>query len=382
MRKKKRSKKRHTSHNKLLIVALLIIVTAIATGRILSQKQKTQTGDVLGLLLSKGGDDSDDSSGSDSSGGGSSGSGSSGGESSDSGSSGSSSSGSSGSGSSGSSGSTGNGGSSDRRSGTGSSTGGTGGTSASSGTSGSSNVEPTRTRVINPTTGVRTETETKRDVERTEIRLSETERIRTRTKDGRTRVDITAGGVKTRLEIRDDRVVIKAEQEDGTEVELEDNTIFKIEERLATNQIKIATDEANRFVLQRGTTGAISQFPFSIDLATNTLTVNTPSGVRNVTVLPDQAVQNLIFTNVVNRLGGSAVVNSVRTGEVTTLSQVVTLGEKNGVPIYEINGISDQKLLGFIPVAIERTVEVSTETGAVLSTQSSLVNRLIDLISF
>lgn len=151
---------------------------------------------------------------------------------------------------------------------------------------------------------------------------------------------------------------------------------------MAINQIKIATDEANRFVIQRGVTGAVSQFPLSIDLATNTLIVNTPSGEKNVTVLPDQAVQNLIVANVVSRLGRSTLVNSVRTGEVLTLSQIVILGEKNGIPIYEINGISDQKLLGFIPVAIEKTVEVSAETGVVLSTQTSLVNRLIDLISF
>ena len=98
--------------------------------------------------------------------------------------------------------------------------------------------------------------------------------------------------------------------------------------------------------------------------------------------MPDQAVQNLIVTNVVNRLGGSAVVSAVRTGEVSTLSQVVTLGERNGVPIYEINGLSDQKLLGFIPVTIPKTVTMSAETGEVLSTQSSPVNRLIDLLSF
>ena len=149
-----------------------------------------------------------------------------------------------------------------------------------------------------------------------------------------------------------------------------------------TNQIKIATDAANRIIIQRGTTGAVSQFPLSIDFATNTLIVNTPSGVKNVTVLPDQAVQNLIVTNVVNRLGGSAVVSAVRTGEVSTLSQVVTLGERNGVQIYEINGLSDQKLLGFIPVTIPKTVTMSAETGEVLSTQSSPVNRLIDLLSF
>ena len=230
--------------------------------------------------------------------------------------------------------------------------------------------------------GIRTSTETKQDEVRTELRLGEGERIRTRTKDGQTRIDITSGGIKTRLEIRDDRTVIKAEQEDGTEVELEDNTIFKIEERLGKSGIKIATAGAERFIVQRGTAGAVTSFPLSIDLATNTLTVNTPAGQKTVTVLPDQAVQNLIAANVVNRIGGQAVVDAVLNNNLSSVSQVITLGEQNGVPVYEINGISDQKLLGFIPVSIEKTVDVSAETGEIISTDISLGDRILDLFSF
>lgn len=358
MRKKKRSKKTPNFNNRL-IIAVLVVVVVVFAGKILLQKQTPQSSNVLGLLLAKGDDDSGGSSGGGSSGSGNNDSGGSGGGSSDSGS-----------------------GSGSGTNNTTSSTEGTSGSSGSLNTTGGSNIVPTRIRVINPTTGVRTEIETKQDEGKTEIRLSEGERIRTRTKDGRTRIDITSGGVKTRLETRDDRVVIKAEQEDGTEVELEDNAIFKIEERLATNQIKIATDSANRFIIQRGNAGAVSQFPLSIDLATNTLIVNTPSGQKNVTVLPDQAVQNLLVANIVSRLGGSTVVNSFRTGETSTLAQVITLGEQNGVPIYEINGISDQRLLGIIPVTIEKTVGVSAEKGDVVSTQVSFVNQVLDLLSF
>jgi hypothetical protein len=221
--KKIKLKRVYKFNQKFLIITLLVIAAVVLVGKNLSQNQNLQTDNVLGLFLSKGGDDSGGES-SGSSGSGSSGSGSSGSSESEK----SGPSGSSGSGSSDS-------GSSENESGT---SGSTGGTSGSSGSSDSS-VTPTRTRVVNPTTGIRTEQEIKQDEQRTEVRLSETERIRTRTKDGRTRIDITQGGIKTRFEIRDDRVVIKAEQEDGTEVELADDAIFKIEERLATNQIKI-----------------------------------------------------------------------------------------------------------------------------------------------
>lgn len=287
-------------------------------------------------------------------------------------------SGSSGSGSSDSSGSSGNGNSESKSSGSNDSNNGSG---SSGGSSTGTQIQPTKIET-KANTGTRAQTETKQDETRTEVRLSEGERIRTRVKDGETRIDITSGGIKTRLEYRDDRVIIKAEQEDGTEVELADDTLLKIDERLAASNIKVATAGVGKFVIQRGTTGAVTNFPLSIDLATNILTVNTPTGQKTVAVLPDQAVQNLIAANVVNRLGGQAVVDLATTDNLTSVSQIISLGEQNNVPIYEINGISDQRLLGFIPVAIERTVAVSAETGEVVSTQESFANRVLDLLAF
>lgn len=277
----------------------------------------------------------------------------------------------------------GGGGDSGGSSGGGGSSGSSGsGSSGTSGTSGSSEPTPIKTETRDRETGIRTQTETKEDETRTEVRLSETERIRTRTKDGQTRVDITSGGIKTRLEQRDNRIIIKAEREDGTEVELEDDTIFKIDDRLDKSGIKIATIGAQRFVVQRGTIGAVTNFPLSIDLATNELFINTPAGQRSVTVLPEQAVQNILAANIVNKIGGLALVEEVRSGAVSDLSEVITLGERNGIAVYEITGISDQKLLGFIPVAIQKTVVISAQTGEVITEQEPLGTRLVDLLSF
>lgn len=403
-----------------LLIIILGIFGLFVVGKVVISSFENNA--VLGTttLLAKGGDDSggDSHGGSDSSGSGSSGSSNSGSGSSGSGNSGSGSSGSSGSGSSGSSssGSSSSGGSVSQNT-TVECVGPDGkrfttsfkscedlnkswGNSNFSFTVKSSeNKTETREKRVNPEksttpdissepvevqneTGIRTKTETKQDETRTEVRLSEGERIRTRVKNGETRIDITSGGIKTRLEYKDGRVIIKAEQADGTEVELADDTLLKIDERLAKDEIKIATTSAQKFVLQKGAIGAVTDFPLSVDLATNTLTVNTPTGQKNVTVLPDQVVQNLIAANVVSRIGGQAVVDAARTGSLTSVTQVITLGEKNGIPVYEINGLSDQKLLGFIPVAIKKTVTVSAETGNVVSTQESFPNRVLDLLAF
>lgn len=433
MTKKKRVRKVNTRRQKLhpqysrLIIVFSIVLLLLA-GLLIKSFMSQENYRILGAktLLAKGGD-------SDNSGSGSSGSGSSNDDSSDD----NSGSGSSGSGSSGSSGgdSSGSGSSGSSGSGSGSSGSGSDSTSTSSGGSVSDSTKvlctgpdgkqfrtefgdceelnsawgtPVRFSVITSANNevenevehededefeneqeselehstIRTRVASNEDEEKTEVRLSESERIRTRTKDGRTRIDITSGGIKTRYEIRDDRVIIKAELEDETEVELEDDTLLKIDDRLASDDIKIATAGAERLLVQRGNSGAVTQLPISVDLATNTLFANTPSGEKQLTVLPEQAIQNIIAANIVNRLGGRAVVDEANNNTLTSVSQLIALGERNGVPVYEINGISDQKLLGFIPVSIEKNIAVSAETGNAVAIEQPLDSRFLDALSF
>lgn len=217
---------------------------------------------------------------------------------------------------------------------------------------------------------------------KTEIIFGEGEKIKTRTKNGETRTDIYSGGVKVRFEQKDGRMIIKAEREDGGEVILGEQELFKIEERLDKNTIKIATGSGNSFVFARGTVGAKSNFPLSVDLATNALTVNTPNGPKVVIVLPDAAVQNMLAANVINRLGVQTVAGATTAASLKGVGDIVTLGLRNGVPVYEIPGVSDQKLLGFIPVSIPKKVIVSAETGALVTKETSPLNALLDLVSF
>lgn len=202
------------------------------------------------------------------------------------------------------------------------------------------------------------------------------------TKDDRTRINITANGIKVRLERRADRVIIKAEKEDGTEVELEDDTLFKIDDRLAKSGIKVETAGENEFVIQRGNAAAITDFPVSLDLATNSLIITTPAGQKTVAILPDAAIQNLLAVNIVDRLGPQPLQNEAVEGALPSVNQLIQLGEQNGIPVYEVNGLSDQKLLGIIPVTIEKQVTISAESGATVGTSESFINQVLDLLSF
>ena len=231
------------------------------------------------------------------------------------------------------------------------------------------------------------ETRVKADEERTEVRLPGGIRVKTRIEDGKARTDVYQGGTKVRFEREGDRFRIKVEDETGGETEVGEDDILTIDERADKGQIRVRTfsttaDQArNRAIVERLNTQALTDLPLSIDLATNELTVTTPAGERVVTVLPDQAVQNMLAANVIDQVGGQELANIVRQGGIETLNQVITLAEQNGVPIYVVQGVKNHRLLGFIPVTTDVTVSMSAETGEVLETDQSVLDTIVDVFS-
>ena len=253
--------------------------------------------------------------------------------------------------------------------------------SGSSGSSGSGGSTSTENKTESKTTtpgGTRIETKIEPQRQKTEIRFGEGEKIKTRVEEGRTRIDVYSGGVKVRYEIRDGRVIIKAETEEGQGVP--EQELFKIEDRLNKTGIKIAT-EGGKLVVARNNVGALSNFPLQVDLNTNQLIASTSAGSKILTVLPDQAVQNMLAANIISRLDPAFLQQAAKSGDLTSISGVITLGERNGLPVYEIVGLRDQRLLGFIPVTTPVKVIVSAETGQTVTQEQSLLSNIIDFLS-
>lgn len=262
------------------------------------------------------------------------------------------------------------------------------GSSGSSGSSTSGSGSPEQRITTTTPGGATIETRQKEDEIRTETTLPSGTRIRTREETDRTRVDIYEGGAKLRLERRDDRTIIKLEDEKGEETELPpgtENEIFKIQERADKGQIRVSTLQ-DKFVFSRENIGATTNFPLSVNLQTNELTVKTPSGEKVVAVLPDQAVKNMLAANVIDQVKGlpfTQDVGKVATQAGTTLEEVVRLtATREGVLAYEIPGTKKARFLGFINVEIPKTAVVSAETGEFLGTQQSLISQALDLLSF
>lgn len=253
------------------------------------------------------------------------------------------------------------------------------GSSGSPDSSDSSATTQTKTETTSPT-GVIIRTETKDGETRTELRFGEGERVKIRKEDDRTRTDVISQGIKVRIQREGDRFVIKAENAAGDEQELEADEIIKIDERFEQDRIKIAT-ESGRLVISRNATFALTDLPISIDLETNELKVTTPAGERVVAILPDQAVKNMLAANIFDRLNNQTVIDEATSGALTAVANAIQLGERNGLPIYEIRGLRDQRLLGFIPVTTAVSTTVSASTGEVLDVEQSLLDKIIDLIS-
>ena len=177
------------------------------------------------------------------------------------------------------------------------------------------------------------------------------------------------------------------ENELGEETELGEDEIISIDERADRNQIRIRTFDTtadqlqNRAIIERLNTQALTDLPLSVNLETNELIVTTSIGERTVTILPDQAVQNMLAANVIDRMSGQELVSLVQQGGIETLDQVIQLSEQNGIPIYEIEGIKEHRLLGFIPVTTDVTVTVSAETGEVIDTNQSFLDTIVDIFS-
>lgn len=124
------------------------------------------------------------------------------------------------------------------------------------------------------------------------------------------------------------------------------------------------------------TAGAISTFPLKLDPKTGNLSVTTPKGEKVVTVLPDAAIKNMLAAKVM-----SYVTSVPSEGELASTDKLVTLMEKGGVLIYEINGAREYKLLGLIPLKSKVKAYVSAENGQVIETQQSLLGRILNRIA-
>ena len=218
----------------------------------------------------------------------------------------------------------------------------------------------------------------------TEIETIAGQKIKTKIEDnGTTKVEIEQGELKIKYILKNGQLVKKVENDYGDEVELTDDekeeVENKIDDELEDEGIEISTGSGRPMVI-KNQIAASTEFPLSIDVGTNQLIITTPDGQKVVTVLPDQAVQNLLATGIINS------VNLTQTSDMPTSSlgpveSVVQLKVRNSEPVYEIEGTKIFRLFAFIPVSQPVKAIVSAETGDLVTKQQSFLTNVVDLLS-
>lgn len=240
--------------------------------------------------------------------------------------------------------------------------------------------------------------------------------VRVRTEDGRIKLRVGTASGETEMDVSELR-----------------EDIVRVRERTEEGEIRIRARAGRLEIRQKGVS-ALTNFPISVNPETNELTITTPAGTRVVTVLPAVAVQNILASNIIDRIlapseereateaaeleeeeeegevnfsgvieiaGPNWVIGGrrVSVNNLTELDEGLTAGvlakvegtlgadgtilaweietqeevsvvERNGQLTFKIRGVKNLRFLNIFPVQAPVEAFVSTQTGEVL-----LVNR-------
>lgn len=233
--------------------------------------------------------------------------------------------------------------------------------------------------------GISTKTQNEGNKKETEIETAADQKIKTKIEDnGTTKIEIEQGELKIKYELENGQVVKTVEDDEGDEVELKDDELEEVEKEveneLEDEGIEISTSSGKPTVI-KNQVAASTEFPLSVDVSTNQLILTTLEGEKVVTVLPDQAVQNLLATGVINSVTLNQTSDLMTTSTLGPVDSVVQLKVRNSEPVYEIDGEKIFYLFAVIPVSQSVKAIVSAETGSLVTKQQSFLTNVIDLLS-
>lgn len=220
--------------------------------------------------------------------------------------------------------------------------------------------------------------EVENKIENKEVKKNE--RIETETTPDRVRSEIRQGNLRIKFEIKDGKVEIETKVKSGEgetelENEAENEAVKEVEAELEKEDVKVAT-APGQIALVNKRAGALTSFPLSVDPTTRQLTVTTPSGSKVVAVLPQQAINNLLASHVMDD-----VVNEKVENNLASIPQMIKMEVENGVLGFKVKGTKTHKLLGLIPIKTGVEGFVSAENGQVVETSESLLGRILDRLA-
>lgn len=148
-----------------------------------------------------------------------------------------------------------------------------------------------------------------------------------------------------------------------------------VEDKMRKEIPNVATMEGKMVIVEKNL-GAVSKFPLQVDPQTNALIVTTPAGAKTVTILPDEALNNLLASRLITEIDSSNT-----QGSLASLNRVVDLEELNGVLVYKVSGKRKNLVFGILPVKTSVMAYVSAQDGKVIQSSQSFFGRILNRIS-
>lgn len=132
----------------------------------------------------------------------------------------------------------------------------------------------------------------------------------------------------------------------------------------STNSTQIPAEKleinANNVVAQ-------SSMALSVDPLSGILIVETPGGPQKVSIMPDEALGIVLELKALN--------NGVPEPSILLVSE-------SGNLMYRIAGMKMEKFLGLLPIAVQKQILVSADTGSIIKIELSLISRILSFFTF
>jgi hypothetical protein len=157
------------------------------------------------------------------------------------------------------------------------------------------------------------------------------------------------------------------------------SSLDEINNDLDGDNVQLENADNNEIIIRKNHVEAQTPFPLSVDPDTKRLSVILPSGKKELSVMPDEAVERILQIGTLNTVENQA---SVSAGDVTDAASHTVLTELNNKPVFQIKGFSNKKVFGLFPASFAKTVYVSAEDGKIVQTDETFFTKALEAISF
>jgi len=210
-----------------------------------------------------------------------------------------------------------------------------------------------------------------------------TNKLEVKTEDNRSKVNINEKGTEIRIIQVNGEVSITAKKSDGTQVKLDNQDFINAQDLLgpppAENLPDVNQVSDNTYTLKFNNTLAETNIPLSL-LVGKKVKALTNDGEKNIDVLPDEALSNLIDKKIIT--GTREVAPTIdQNGKIKGLSRKVKLVVSDHKLAYQISGVKKANMLGFIPVTIKKDILYSEEGNKTLRIDQSLGDKFTEFLS-